>query len=124
MQLILVVDDNPDVRFALTTLLDDEGYEVMEASDGDVGIDAARERKPDLILLDLMMPRMDGFETLRELKKDENLCDIPVVVLTARRGSEDMPLAMALGAADYLHKPWDDGGLELAVRKALGEIDE
>ena len=119
MHLILVVDDNPDVRLALTTLLKDEGYEVTEASDGDLGIDAARARKPDLILLDLMMPRMDGFETLRELKKDANLSDIPVVVLTARRGGEDMSLARELGACDYLSKPWSDGGLEIAVKKAL-----
>jgi CheY-like chemotaxis protein len=67
-----------------------------------------------------MMPRMDGFETLKELKKDENLADIPVVVLTARRGSEDMTLARALGATDYLNKPWNDGGLESAVKNALG----
>jgi CheY-like chemotaxis protein len=118
--LILVVDDNPDVRLALSTLLEDEGYEVAEASDGDLGLDAARERKPDLILLDLMMPRMDGFETHKELKKDENLADIPVVVLTARRGGEDMTLARALGATDYLNKPWIDGGLESAVKGALG----
>jgi CheY-like chemotaxis protein len=118
--LILVVDDNRDVRLALSTLLTDEGYEVTEASDGDLGLDAARERKPDLILLDLMMPRMDGFETLKELKKNENLADIPVVVLTARRGSEDMTLARALGATDYLNKPWNDGGLESAVKNALG----
>jgi CheY-like chemotaxis protein len=67
-----------------------------------------------------MMPRMDGFETLCELKNDENLADVPVVVLTARRGSEDMTLALALGATDYLNKPWNDGGLETAVNKALG----
>ena len=120
MQLILFLDDNPDVRLALTTLLLDEGYEVAEASDGDLGLEVARERKPDLILLDLMMPRMDGFATLRELKSDENLADVPVVVLTARRGSEDMALARALGATDYLNKPWNEGGLESAVKKALG----
>jgi DNA-binding response OmpR family regulator len=119
LQLILVVDDNPDVRLALTTLLEDEGYEVAEADDGDVGLEAARERKPDLILLDLMMPRMNGFDTLRELKRDESLSDVPVVVLTARRGSEDMTLAKTLGATDYLNKPWNDGGLEIAVRNAL-----
>jgi CheY-like chemotaxis protein len=67
-----------------------------------------------------MMPRMDGFETLKELKKNENLADIPVVVLTARRGSEDMTLARVLGATDYLNKPWNDGGLESAVKNALG----
>ena len=120
MQLILVVDDNPDVRLALSTQLTDEGYEVVEASDGDLVIEAARERKPDLILLDLMMPRMDGFEALRELKKDDDLSDVPVVVLTARRGSEDMTLARALGAVNYLQKPWNDGGLETAVRNVLG----
>lgn len=114
-----MVDDNPDVRLALTTLLEDEGYEVAEADDGDVGLEAARERKPDLILLDLMMPRMNGFDTLRELKRDESLSDVPVVVLTARRGSEDMTLAKTLGATDYLNKPWNDGGLEIAVRNAL-----
>lgn len=120
MRLILIVDDNPDVRLALSTLLEDEGYEVAEASDGDLGLDAARERKPDLILLDLMMPRMDGFETLKELKKDETLADIPVVVLTARRGTEDMALARALGATNYLNKPWSEGSLESAVESALG----
>lgn len=119
MQLILVVDDNPDVRMALTTLLRDEGYEVEEASDGDVGLDAARAHKPDLILLDLMMPRMDGFETLRQLKSDEDLSNVPVVVLTARRGSDDRALARELGATDYLNKPWDEGGLEAAVKNAL-----
>lgn len=93
---------------------------MAEASDGDLGLDAARERKTDLILLDLMMPRMDGFETRKELKKDKNLADIPVVVLTARRGSWDMTLARALGATDYLNKPWNDGGLESAVKSALG----
>ena len=66
-----------------------------------------------------MMPRMDGFETLKELKKDENLADIPVVVLTARRGSEDMTLARALGANNYLNKPWNDVGLESAVNSEL-----
>ena len=116
---MLVVDDNPDVRMALTTLLRDEGYEGEEASDGDVGLDAARAHKPDLILLDLMMPRMDGFETLRQLKSDEDLSNVPVVVLTARRGSDDRVLARELGATDYLNKPWDEGGLEAAVKNAL-----
>lgn len=106
---------------ALTTLLRDEGYEVEEASDGDVGLDAARAHKPDLILLDLMMPRMDGFETLRQLKSDEELSSVPVVVLTARRGTDDMALAKELGATDYLHKPWAEGGLEAAVKSALGD---
>jgi CheY-like chemotaxis protein len=108
------VDDNSYLRLVLPTLL--EG----EASDDDLGLDAARERKPDLILLDLMMPRMDSFEILKELKKDGNLAEIPVIVLMARRDGQDMTLARALGAIAYLNKPWDDGGLESAFKSAMG----
>lgn len=110
--LIFNGDDNSDVRLVLLTLL--EG----EASDDDLELDAARERKPDLILLDLMMQRMDSFEIFKELKKEGNLAGIPVTILTARRAGYDS--SEGAGAIDDVNKPWDDGGLESAVKSATG----
>ena len=116
---ILVVDDNDDVRLALQILLEGSGHDVMEAGDGEEAFGLARAFTPDLILLDVMMPKMNGFKALELLKTDPATKTIPVVMVTARRGRNDEETARGLGALDYLHKPWSDGEVEMIVNWAL-----
>ena len=106
MQIILFVEDEPTLQKTLSLALTQEGYEVKNALDGEIGLQLARESesKPNLILLDLILPKMDGFEVLEELKKDDNTKDIPVIVLTNLESSQDIEKALALGANTYLVK--------------------
>ncbi len=123
MAVVLVVDDEPDVRTALSTMLEMEGHKVLEAADGTEVLPAAREYAPDLILLDISMPGMDGFEVLRELGRDDTLSRIPVILVTAKGSPEDRVLGRELGAVDFIGKPWAPGEVELrsewALRKTL-----
>lgn len=104
MQKILFVEDEPTLQKTLSLALTQEGYDIQNALDGEIGLKLAREIKPDLILLDLILPKMDGFEVLEELKKDDDLKDIPVIVLTNLESSQDIERALALGANTYLVK--------------------
>ena len=115
MARILVVDDSEDVRLALATILEDAGYEIFEASDGSQVPDMVAEHRPDLILLDVAMPKVNGFETLRNMKADKATSDIPVLMVTAKGRPEDLSLARSLGARDFISKPWADGEVELRV---------
>lgn len=115
MARILVVDDSEDVRLALATILEDAGYEIIEASDGSQVPDMVAEHRPDLILLDVAMPKVNGFETLRNMKADKATSDIPVLMVTAKGRPEDLSLARSLGARDFISKPWADGEVELRV---------
>ena len=124
MARILVVDDNPDVRLALTTILEDAGHDVLEAEDGDVVFDMAIERQPTLVLLDVMMPRLNGFDALAQLKADTRTNGIPVIMVTAKGRPEDMAMARSLGAVEYITKPWTDGDVELRVEWALAAVKE
>lgn len=119
MARILVVDDSPDVRLALATILEDEGHEIIEAEDGDQVFDLAVSETPDLVLLDVMMPRVNGFDALASLKADTRTSKIPVIMVTAKGRPEDMAMARSLGAAEYITKPWADGDVELRVEWAL-----
>jgi len=119
---ILVVDDNPDVRLALTTILEDAGHDVLEAEDGDVVFDMAIEHQPTLVLLDVMMPRLNGFDALAQLKADTRTNGIPVIMVTAKGRPEDMAMARSLGAVEYITKPWTDGDVELRVEWALAAV--
>lgn len=102
---ILVVDDSPDILALMKTLLEDE-YEVRLADDGRQGIDLARsDPPPDLILLDVMMPGMDGHEVCETLQKDSRTRDIPIIFLTAQNDAEDEAKGFSLGAVDYITKP-------------------
>lgn len=105
MKTILIIEDQSDMRENLSTILSMEGYEVLEASDGMAGIIAAREDKPDLILCDVMMPRLDGHGVLRELRADRTISGTPFIFLTARGEKQDQRAGMNLGADDYLVKP-------------------
>ena len=124
MARILVVDDNPDVRLALTTILEDAGYDVIEAEDGDVVFDIAVNQQPTLVLLDVMMPRLNGFDALAQLKADTRTNSIPVIMVTAKGRPEDMAMARSLGAVEYITKPWADGDVELRVQWALAAVKE
>jgi CheY-like chemotaxis protein len=116
---ILIVDDSIDVRLALATILEDAGHEIVEAEDGDQVFDLAIEQKPDLVLLDVAMPRVNGFDALATLKADTRTSPIPVIMVTAKGRPEDMAMARSLGAVEYITKPWADGDVELRVDWAL-----
>jgi len=121
---ILVVDDSPDVRLALAMILEDDGHDVVEAEDGDQVFDLAVAESPSLVLLDVMMPRVNGFDALVALKADTRTSPIPVIMVTAKGGPEDMTMARSLGAVEYITKPWADGDVELRVDWALNAYHE
>jgi len=106
---ILVVDDNVVNRRLLFNILKKEGYELLEASDGEEAIEVAVQGQPDLILLDIMMPKKDGYEVCRELKKDERFAAVPIIFLSAKAETEDKIKGLDLGGADYVTKPFDRG---------------
>ena len=114
MPRLLLVEDNPDLAFGLRTGLEIEGYEVLHAEDGPTGLRLARESQPDLIILDLMLPGMDGYKVLRTLREDG--LEMPVLILTARGEEADKVLGFRIGADDYVVKPC--GVLELLARVA------
>lgn len=117
---ILAVDDEPDVLLIVKTGLEMEGYKVVTASDGEQALASAREEKPDLILLDVMMPKMDGFEVLAKLKEDEATATIPVIMLTGLSDRTKMQKALVSGIQWYVVKPFDFDDLMAKVREALG----
>ena len=103
---ILVVDDEVYILHILDFSLGAEGYEVLTAADGDEAIRMARTEKPDLIVLDIMMPKVDGFEACRRLKADTETSAIPVILLTAKGREVDRQMGMEVGADDYIVKPF------------------
>ena len=112
MSRILVVEDNANLAFGLSTSLELEGHQVVVARDGAAGLRAAREHTPDLVILDLMLPEMDGYRVLKALREEG--CEVPVLILTARGAESDKVLGFRLGADDYVTKPF--GLLELLAR--------
>ena len=119
MARILVVDDSEDVRLALITLLEDVGHDVLEAEDGSEVIAMVLSGSPELVILDVAMPRVDGFEALKRLKADAATSDVPVIMVTAKGRPEDLAMARNLGARDYINKPWAEGEVEMWVDWAL-----
>jgi len=104
VQKILFVEDEPNLQKAIGEVLKQEGFEILAALDGEQGLNLAKKEKPDLILLDLILPKKDGFEVLKELKESEEMKDIPVIVLTNLEGTGDVEKALSLGATTYLVK--------------------
>ncbi len=121
---LLVVDDSPDVRLALVTILENAGHDVVEAEDGDKVFDLAISETPNLVLLDVIMPRVNGLDALVTLKADTQTSPIPVIMVTAKSRPEDMAMARSLGAVEYITKPWTDGDVELRVDWALAADHE
>lgn len=113
---VLVIDDEEHIRNILVYNLQLDGLEVYLAEDGPAGLEIAREKKPDVIILDWMMPEMDGLQVLSELEKDEGTKDIPVIMLTAKKMMLDVGQALYQGAADYILKPFETEELVEVVR--------
>ena len=116
---ILVVDDVPDNVDILQMRLESQGYEVATAGDGAEALEKIRELLPDLVLLDIMMPKVDGIETVRRLKADTSLPFIPVILVTAKADSKDVIAGLESGGDDYLTKPVDHAALSARVRAML-----
>ena len=116
---ILLVDDSFQNNELMQVVLEKEGYETMMASNGMEALEAIRQRHPDLIILDIMMPGMDGYALLDHLKRTEPVPHIPVIMLTARNNQKDLQKAMEMGAADYVIKPIDIEDILVRVNKVL-----
>jgi DNA-binding response OmpR family regulator len=116
---ILIVDDEPDLLTVLKFGLEADGFEVLQASDGEQGLALARQHMPDLMVLDLMLPRMDGYKVCRALKFDERYRHIPIFILSARSGEADRRLALEMGADEVHTKPYDMKALIERVRAHL-----
>jgi adenylate cyclase len=116
---ILVVDDNPTNLEVLRVRLNSQGYEVVTAVDGEDALVRARELDPDLVLLDVMMPKLDGISVLKELKRDATLRFIPVILVTAKADTRDVVNGLEAGGDDYLTKPFEQAALVARVRSLL-----
>ena len=116
---ILVVDDEPDIIALVAYHLARSGYRVSTASSGTEALQAAREEQPALVVLDLMLPELSGFQVLERIRADRALSEIPVLMLTARRDEPDRVQGLSLGADDYLVKPFSPQELVLRVRNIL-----
>ena len=119
MQKILLIEDDKFLRELIIKKLGNEGFEVAEAADGEEGLTRLKEQKPDLVLLDLMLPGIDGFEVLRRAKGDNELSSIPIVILSNLGQQEDVQKGVELGAADYLIKAQFTPGEIVAKIKAV-----
>jgi CheY-like chemotaxis protein len=115
---ILIVDDEPNVRLVFRTALESAGYQVQEASDGQTALELIRRGDLSVVLLDLRMPRLDGLETLRQMREEG--ISVPVVVVTAHGSLPDVVAAMRLGAVDFIPKPLSPESLRRVVRDAVG----
>ena len=117
---ILVVDDNEDNLDLIEAILSEEGYEnIMRATSAEEMFEILKREKPDLILLDIMLPGMDGYEACRRLKQSEEWRDIPVIMVTAKTSPEDLKRGFEVGAIDYIEKPINDVELLARVESAL-----
>ena len=129
MTRVLVIDDEPPIRLLCRVNLEAEGMEVLEASDGPTGLEKARNEEPDVILLDVMMPGLDGWQVAEELLDSESTSSIPIIFLTARAEVRDRARGLDLGGIDYVTKPFNPVELaplvlDLIERVDRGERDE
>ncbi len=116
---ILVVEDEKDMVYAVSLELEANGYEVIAAYDGQEGLQKAREEKPDLIVLDLMLPKMDGFKVCGLLKRDVRYSGIPIIMFTAKAQEEDVKLGEEMCADAYIIKPFEPQALLAKIKELL-----
>lgn len=121
---VLLVEDNEDNLVVYRTILEHVGYHVLEARDGEEGIKSATENHPDLILMDISIPKIDGWEATRRLKADDSTREIPIVALTAHALEEDRERAINAGCNGYLAKPVEPRRVVEEVQRFIGMADE
>jgi len=120
---VLVIDDEAPIRLLCRVNLEAEGIHVLEAADGTTGLDLARNEQPDVVLLDVMMPRLDGWRVAEELLLDDRTSEIPIIFLTARAEFRDRARGLDIGGIDYVTKPFNPLDLAPLVRELLDRID-
>lgn len=121
-KVILFIEDESALQKTFGDILRQEGYEMISALDGEIGLRLAKDKKPDLILLDLILPKVNGFEVLKKIKEDKETKDIPVIVLTNLEGIGDVEKAIELGATTYLVKAsYSLEEVVQKIKKTLGE---
>jgi DNA-binding response OmpR family regulator len=118
--LVLIADDDPDIRALVGFRLEAAGCNVMRAADGQEALDLAAEKTPDLCVLDVMMPKLDGLGVTRALREREATRGVPILLLTAKAGDEDVARGFEAGADDYLKKPFSPTELAARVEQVLG----
>jgi len=116
---ILVVEDEQDLLTLQSMLLSIEGYTVEGVMDGQTALDVVETMKPDLILLDIMLPEVDGFQVCRQLKSNEATCHIPIIILTAKKSKEDLIMGEQSGADMYITKPYKTSMVIEAIQRLL-----
>ena len=104
---LLIVDDEPELVLLMEVRLKTSGYETLRATDGQSALEIAKKEKPDLIILDIMLPKMDGYKVCALLKKDARYAKIPIILFTARAQADDMKIGEEVGADAYITKPYD-----------------
>ena len=119
MQRILIVDDEPNIVLALELLMKKEGYEVHTVDDGERAVQAAKALRPDLILLDIMMPKMDGYEVCQRIRSDALLKEVSIIMLTAKGREVEREKGLALGADHYITKPFSTRQVVMKVKEIL-----
>ena len=117
IECVLVVHDSPTDQHVISSYLKKHGYRVITANDGEQGIAVAREQQPDLILMDVVMPGMNGFQATRRLKRDQQTGDIPVIIVSSKGEVTDKVWGMRQGAAEYLTKPVSEDDLMNLIRE-------
>ena len=121
MARILIVDDSPTEMFKLTGMLEKHGHVVLKAENGADGVALARQEKPDAVLMDIVMPGLNGFQATRQLSKDPETNHIPVIMVTTKDQETDMVWAKRQGAKDYITKPVDEDNLRLTLKNVLAD---
>ncbi len=119
---VLLIEDEPHMRRSVKTLLRHEGYDVLEAPNGRLGIDLARDHRPDIILCDITMPDMDGFTVLSLVRNTPSMNTVPFIFLTARGDPRDVRQGMNMGADDYLPKPFSPADLLSAIESRINRV--
>ena len=123
MSTILLVEDDPDIRHLVSYKLAKAGFDVVEVADGFAALRAARETPPDLVLLDVRMPRMSGIEVCRELRAGPLAATVPIIMLTGRSRPQDLEQGYAAGATEYIVKPFSPRDLQERVEAALARVN-